>query len=469
MTELAALSLARVGELIRDREVSPVEVTTGVLERIDRLDGVVGAFVTVLADRALRAARTAEREIAAGAYRGPLHGVPVSLKDLISTRGIRSTAGSASMADRVPDHDAVVVERLDDAGAVVVGKAQTYEFAMGPGTVYPFGRTRNPWDLDRVTIGSSSGSAAGVCALMSYASIGTDTGGSIRGPASGCGVVGFKPTYGRVSRYGVLPLSWTLDHVGPLTRDVLDAALVTRAIEGPDPRDRGTAPMAPLDVAAIAAADLTGRRVGVPDAFFFDGVDPEFHAAFTVVVEQFTAAGATVVPITMPPLEGPLAAHSAIVLGESYSIHEEHVRAHRDTVGPGVRDRMALAASVTARDYLRAQRVRAVFAERFHHALAGVDVIATLTSPTVPHLFDQFAPEAHGPQRKLAAHNRFTRLPNLLGAPAISLPCGFTGAGLPIGLQLVGRPHRDQAVLEIANAYQHITDWHLKSPAGVLP
>lgn len=170
MSELAGLSLARVGELIRDREVSPVEVTTGVLERIDRLDGVIGAFVTVMADQALRAARAAEREIAAGVYRGPLHGVPVSLKDLISTRGVRSTAGSASMADRVPDHDAAVVERLGEAGAVIVGKAQTYEFAMGPGTVYPFGRTRNPWDLDRVTIGSSSGSAAGVCALMSYAS-----------------------------------------------------------------------------------------------------------------------------------------------------------------------------------------------------------------------------------------------------------------------------------------------------------
>lgn len=302
-----------------------------------------------------------------------------------------------------------------------------------------------------------------------YQWIGTDTGGSIRGPASGCGVVGFKPTYGRVSRYGVLPLSWTLDHVGPLTRDVLDAALVTHAVEGADPRDRGTASMAPLDVSAIAVADLRGRCVGVPDAFFLDGVDPEFHAAFTVAVEHLTAAGATVVPITMPPLEGPLAAHSAIVLGESYSVHEEHVRTHRDTVGPGVRDRMALASSVTARDYLRAQRVRAVFAERFHRALAGVDVIATLTSPTVPHPFDQPAPEAHGPHRKLAAHNRFTRLPNLLGAPAISLPCGFTGAGLPIGLQLIGRPHRDQAVLETANAYQHITDWHLKSPAGVLP
>ncbi|MEU7004209.1 amidase, partial [Nonomuraea sp. NPDC046570] len=362
-----------------------------------------------------------------------------------------------------------VVERLAEAGAVVVGKAQTYEFAMGPGTVYPFGRTRNPWDLDRVTVGSSSGSAASVSALMNYASIGTDTGGSIRGPASGCGIVGFKPTYGRVSRFGVLPLSWTLDHVGPLTRDVLDAALVTSAIEGPDTRDRGTAAMAPLDIPAIATADLTGRRIGIPDTFFFDGVDPEFQSAFTAAVEQLNAAGAVLVPVTMPSLDGPLAAHSAIVLGESYSVHEEHVRTHQDTIGPSVRDRMALASSVTARDYLRAQRLRTVFAQQFHHALTHVDAIATLTSPTVPHRFDQLAPQAHGPHHKLAAHNRFTRLPNLLGAPAISLPCGFTSAGLPIGLQLIGRPHQDQTVLETANAYQHVTDWHLKSPAGVLP
>jgi aspartyl-tRNA(Asn)/glutamyl-tRNA(Gln) amidotransferase subunit A len=465
-SDVAGLSLVEVAGLLRRREVSPVAVTAEVLDRIDRLDPVLGSFVTVMAEEAVAAAKVAEAEIGRGLYRGPLHGVPVSLKDLIFVKGVRNTAGSAALADFVPGYDAAVTERLREAGAIVVGKAQTYEFAMGPGTAYPFGRTRNPWNLDRVTIGSSSGSAAAVSARLAYASIGTDAGGSIRRPASGCGVVGFKPSAGRVSKFGSLPLSWTLDHVGPLAREVMDAAWVTHAIEGFDRRDPSSVLMEPLDLERIAVAEVAGLRIGIPGEFFFAGVDPQFRAAFDRAVAVFVEAGATRHPVELHGIEHAQTAHSVIVLGESYSIHEELFLKRRELFGENARNRMTLASTLLARDYLRAQRVRAVFRDQYRKAIADVDILLTLTAPVIPHLFDQPPAHAHG-KHASGADNRLTRMYNLVGAPAVSIPCGFTAEGMPIGLQIAGRPGDDDTVLAAAHAYEQRTRWHTMHPPVV--
>ncbi|QIZ38611.1 amidase [Saccharopolyspora sp. ASAGF58] len=461
---LGELSLAAVSGLLRRGEVSPVAVVEDALERITGLEPVVGAFVTVMGEQALAAARVAESEFSRGEYRGPLHGVPVSLKDLIFVRGVRNTAGSQAMADFVPEFDAAVVERLRAAGAIIVGKAQTYEFAMGPGTAYPFGRTRNPWDLERVTVGSSSGSAAGVSARMVFASLGTDTGGSIRGPASGCGVVGFKPSAGRVSRFGVLPLSWTLDHVGPLTRDVADAALTTRAVEGFDTRDSGSVEMPPVDTDAVVGGRVRGLRFGIPSGFFLDDVDPEFVTAFEDAVRVFEEAGMVRGSVTLPMIEQAQTAHSVLVLAESYSVHEELFRARSAQFGPGARRRVALASTVPASAYLRASRVRKVFQDEFRKAIDGRDVLLTLTSPEPPQRFGEQPAHQFGARHMARAGNRLTRMANLLGAPAVSVPCGFTGSGLPIGLQIVGRPGDDTTVLTVAHAYQQRTSWHTQAP-----
>ncbi|WP_162186199.1 amidase, partial [Amycolatopsis jejuensis] len=266
-------------------------VVEEVLERIAGLDSVVGSLVTVMGEEALAAARVVEGELARGLWRGPLHGVPLSVKDLIFVGGVRCTGGSRALGGFVPGFDAGVVERLRLGGAVVVGKAQTYEFAMGPGTGYPFGRTRNPWDLERVTVGSSSGSAAGVSARLVFGSLGTDTGGSVRGPASGCGVVGLKPSAGRVGRFGVLPLSWSLDEVGVLAREVVDVALVLGVVEGFDGRDAGSVGLVPVDVGVVSGGVVGGLRFGVGGGFFVDGVDPEFRSALEAAVGVLTEAG----------------------------------------------------------------------------------------------------------------------------------------------------------------------------------
>lgn len=458
------VSLVEAARLVRSGEVSPVALVKAALERIDAVEPVVGAFVTVMAEEALAAARVAEDEIVRGAYRGPLHGIPVSLKDLIFVKGVRNTAGSLAMEHFVPDFDAAVVERLRAGGAIILGKAQTYEFAMGPGTAYPFGRTRNPWDVERVTVGSSSGSAAGVSTGLVFASIGTDTGGSIRRPASGCGVVGFKPSAGRVSRFGVLPLSWTLDNVGPLTRDVMDAALVTRAIEGFDERDPGSKAMAPLNVDAIQEGRLRGVRIGIPDQFFLDGVDSDFEIAYRDALQLFHGEGTARIDVTLPQIEHAQTAHSTILMGESYSIHEDLFRTHSDKFGESARNRMALASTLLSRDYLRAMRVRAVFQHEFRQAMSDVDVLITLTSPIPPHRFDEPPARDNGRTAAHAAQNRFRRPFSVVGAPAISIPCGFTQDGLPIGLQIIGHPGEDETVLAVAHAYQQLTRWHTHKP-----
>lgn len=462
--ELCFLSVAEVSRLIAAREVSPVSVVQATLDRIEKLDGTIGAYVTVTAETALQAAREAEGEIARGNYRGPLHGIPVSLKDIIYVKGVRNTAGSRVMYDFFPSYDATVTRKLREAGAIIVGKAQLYEFAMGPKTTYHFGRTRNPWDLDRVTTGSSSGSAAGVSAFLCHASLGSDTGGSIRGPASMCGVVGLKPTYGRVSRYGVVPLSWSLDHVGPLTRTVADCALVMSAIAGYDPNDPGSVAAPVPDYAGSLDGNVRGLRIGVPYDFFFEGMDPEFEEAVRKALGVLESAGASLREVSFPTIEHAQTAHSVILLSEAASVHEERIRTSASLFGSNARNRTETGSFILATDYLKAQRVRALFQREFDSAMKGVDVLVTPTSPGRPPRFDESPPPNDGRSAARSAPNRFRRPFNLVGAPAISIPCGFSSDGIPIGMQIVGKPMEDELVLRVASAYEQLTDWHRRRP-----
>ncbi len=462
--ELCFLSVSDLSRLIRRREVSPVEVVQATLDRIEKLEPTIGAYVTVLREDAMQSAQRAEKEIAGGQYRGPLHGVPISLKDIIYLKGVRNTGGSRVLAHFVPRYSATVTEKLQAAGAVIMGKAQNYEFAMGPKTTYHYGPTRNPWDLERVTSGSSSGSGAGVSAFLAHASLGTDTGGSIRGPACGCGVVGFKPTYGRVSRYGVIPLSWSLDHVGPLARTVRDCALVMNAIAGGDPNDPTSLNVPVPDYTASLDRGLKGLRVGVLGGYFFEGQLPDWEAAVRQAIGVLESGGAELREVTLPSMEAAQAAHSTILIGEAASVHEERVRASARVLGPNPRTRIELGSMLLATDYLKAQRVRTVFQRQYAEALKDVDVVVCAVAAGPTPRFDEPPPSNDGRQAAANAANRLRRPFNLVGAPAISVPCGFGSEGMPVGLQVAGKPLRDEMVLRVAHAYEQMTDWHKRRP-----
>lgn len=461
--DLCFLSISEAARAVSRREVSPVDLVEAVLERIGRLDGTVGAYVTVMGEAALESARQAEQEITRGEYRSPLHGIPVSLKDIIFVKGVPNMAGSRVLAGFVPDYDATVTERLRSAGAVMLGKAQMYEMAMGPKTTYHCGRTRNPWDLDRVTTGSSSGSAAGVAAGLAHGSLGTDTGGSIRGPASMCGVVGLKPTYGRVSRFGVTPLSWSMDSIGPITRTVTDAALVMNAIAGHDPNDPASISSPAPDYTSQLDGSIEGMRLGISD-YFSKGLHPDFGAAFQRSLEVLGSAGATIHEISFPSMVHAQAAHSVILLAEAASVHEELIRARAREFGDNARTRTELGSFLLATDYLKAQRIRTVFEREFAAALREVDLIVCPTSPGPSPRFDEATVSSDGKGSAAAAANRFRRPFNLVGAPAISVPSGFSSEGVPTGLQFVGRPMADALVLQAAFAYEQRTDWHTRHP-----
>lgn len=460
--ELCWLSLAEASALVRTRKISPIELTTAVLQQIDTFESEIGAFVSLLADSALDAARQAEQDIAKGNYRGVLHGIPITLKDLIHVRGVRTTAGTQSMSDFVSDIDATVVKRLVEGGAILIGKVQLDELAMGPTTTYHFGVTRNPWDTTRLTWGSSSGSAASVAAGFCYASIGTDTSGSIRGPAAACGVVGFKPTYGRVSRHGIVPLSWSQDCVGPLTRTVTDCALVMSAIVGQDSHDATTLDCPPFDYAESLSDKIKGCKIGVPSQLMRD-IDPEIANAVQKAIALFENAGAEICEFSFGYLDEARTARAVIGLVEAAAAHHKILAHHSATLGPNVRMRLDVGSALLATDYIDALRMRSVFEREFHDATQHVDVIVTPTSPKPVPRFDEppifWSAEADADRE---SSDRFRWVFNLVGAPAISLPCGFNSSGLPIGLQIAAKPMADDVVLQTAFAYEARTGWHKK-------
>lgn len=457
--DLCYLDITVLGQLYRIGEVSPVEATQAVLERIHALDARLNAFITVLDEPALACARQAEAELRAGQDRGPLHGVPVSLKDLIDTAGVLTTCGSPILRNYLPEHSATVARRLEQAGAVLVGKCNLLEFAYG--IVHPdFGQCNNPWDLTRTAGGSSSGSCASVAVGMGYGSLGTDTGGSIRIPAAYCGVVGFKPTYGRVSRQGVFPLSWSLDHVGTITRTVADAAILLGAVAGTDPLDPTCSAASVPDYKAWLNREVRGLRLGVLEEHMnATDLRPGVAEAAWKAVAELEKGGMEIRKIKLPSLEGADPALLLSILPEGTLVHEEWLRQRPQDYAEMTRQQLETGALIPAVDYLRAQQYRTRLLGECLVAFQEVDV---LVSPTVAWEAPQEDPSVAGGDG--ATEARRTGPYNLTGLPALSLPCGFGPAGLPLGLQIIGAPYAEEMVLRVAHAYEQRAGWFDRHP-----
>jgi aspartyl-tRNA(Asn)/glutamyl-tRNA(Gln) amidotransferase subunit A len=460
-TELQYASIADIASLIHKREVSPVELAQAQLDRIAALDPRVNSYLTVTGDLALAQARESEAELASGKDRGALHGVPIALKDLYATQGVRTTAHSKVLETWVPDTDATTTRLLREAGTVLLGKLAMHEFAYGgPTTDTPFPPARNPWDLAHVTGGSSSGSGAALAAGLCYGALGSDTGGSIRTPAALCGVVGLKPTYGRVSRSGVVPLSWSLDHAGPMARTVEDCALLLQAIAGHDPKDAACSDMPVLNYTAGLAMGVAGLRVGVPRSWLSEreGTDGDVLAAFEAALKQLERLGARIVDIDGQPFIDARQVNTLILTAEAYTYHEPTLRTHAEDIGFMLRNRLREGAFLTAADYANAMRARTVLCERINAMLRDVDLIASPAAPQPAETFEDFDAESR------FRYPSYTAAFNLTGLPAISVPCGFTSAGLPIGLQMASRAFEEATVLRAANAYERSQDWVTRHP-----
>ena len=442
-------------ENLRARRVSSVELVTATIERIDRLNSQLGAFITVTAEQALEQARAADSDLASGVDRGPLHGIPIALKDLFATRGTRTTAGSLVYKDNVPDFDATVVERLQAAGAISVGKLNMHEMAYGITSANPhFGPVRNPWNLAHSPGGSSGGSAAVLAANIVYMAMGTDTGGSIRIPAAFCGTVGLKPTYGRVSRHGVLPLGYSLDHMGPLTRSVRDAAVALNAIAGCDPKDPTASRRPVVDYVPEEGCSIRGLRVGFPENFFFDRLDPDVESAVRGAMARAESLGASVRPVRQPDMPALNAVARMVLLAEASAVAWSALD-RRELFGPDVLALLDQGRLVPAVDYINAQRLRRRMRREFDALWNDVDCLFTPTTPnTAPKIGDTTVRLGGVDEDVRLATTRLVRGINALGYPALSLPCGLSASGLPIGLQIIGPPFEEARILRIAAALE---------------
>lgn len=456
------LGLLEIAKLIRDRERSPVEVVQETLRNAAQLNPDLNAYITIMADLALQRAREAEKEIGQGQYKGPLHGVPVSVKDIFAARGTLTTSGSRVLSDYIPDHDAAVVQKLREAGAILIAKANTFQFACSP--PHPdYGPTRNPWNLARTTRGSSSGSAAAVASGIDYGSIGSDTGGSIRVPASFSGVVGLKPTYGRVSRFGMQPVSWTLDHSGPIARSVGDVALLLAAIAGPDSRDPGSID-APFLPASGDAAGLEGVTIGRVQEFFSDDVDPGVQQSVDRAITVLRDLGASVRDVSLPDLLEPsMVAYGRIMWPEAAHSHRKWFPSRAAEYTELLQRRLANAGTVLAIDYLQGleerRRIRTVVAE----VQEEIDLLVLPTTSMVATPLESVEPAADDRLEESAAVAAPNAPFDLTGQPAMTIPCGFS-EGLPVGMQIVGRFAEDELVIRCGLSYQSVTEWHHAVP-----
>jgi aspartyl-tRNA(Asn)/glutamyl-tRNA(Gln) amidotransferase subunit A len=455
VSDLADLSLEALSGEIRSRRVSSVEAAAACLRRIEERDGALNSFLTVCADSALQQARSLDEELAAGRWRGPLHGVPIALKDLFLTEGVRTTAGSTVLREWTPDRDATVVRFLRSAGAVLLGKLNMHEFAFGATSDNPhYGPVRNPYDPSRIAGGSSGGSGAAVAAGLCFGALGSDTGGSIRCPAALCGIVGLKPTYGRVSRAGVLPLAWSLDHVGPMTRTVADAALLLEAIAGHDPADATSARRPVPAYSTLLEGGVRGLRLGIPREFFWEAVHPEVEAAAWRTVTGLEREGAEVKEVSLPLLEHAAAAQSLLICSEAAAYHRSTLRARSEDYGRSVLLRLAQGLFIPAADYLDAQRARRLVRRGFLECLEDVDALLTPAVPVPAPLIGQERVSVGGltaaPQYFMV---RNTFAFNLTGLPAVTVPCGLA-EGLPVGLQIAGRPWEEATVLRVGKTVE---------------
>jgi aspartyl-tRNA(Asn)/glutamyl-tRNA(Gln) amidotransferase subunit A len=481
---LASLTAHELGARYRSGAGTPTQAATEYLGRIERIDPQLRAFLTVTREDALRRAAESDARFRAGAPRGPLDGVPVALKDLFCTRGVRTTSGSRILDHFVPPYDATVVARLDAAGAILLGKLNMDEFAMGSSTEHSaFGTTRNPWDLARVPGGSSGGASAVVAADLAALSLGTDTGGSIRQPAAFCGVLGMKPTYGRVSRYGVIAFASSLDQVGPFARDAEDAALLLQVIAGADPMDSTAVDVPVPDYRAALEHGIEGMKIGVPAEYFIDGLDPEVERAVRAAIVALEKLGARTEPVSLPHTEYGLAAYYVIAPAEASSNLARYDGVKYGLRAPGARDlidmysrtraagfgnevkrRLMLGTYVLSAGYYdayygQAQKVRTLVRRDFERAFARVDLIVAPTTPGVAFKMG----EKEDPLQ-MYLNDIFTIPVNLAGLPGVSIPGGFTQTGLPIGLQLIGRAFDEATLLRAAHAYQQVTTWHTRKP-----
>ncbi len=479
--DLHALTIHQASALLDRGDVTSVELTRAVLERIEAVDGLVRAYLRVLPERALAQAQEADRRRAAG-ERHPLLGIPLALKDILCTEGIETTCGSRILAGFVPPYSATVVTRLERLGAVILGKTNTDEFAMGSSTENSaYQVTHNPWDLDRVPGGSSGGSAAAVAAGECLGALGSDTGGSVRQPAALCGVVGLKPTYGRVSRYGLVAFASSLDQIGPLSRDVQDAALLLTAIAGHDPLDSTSADLPVPDYAAALSGDVRGLKIGLPVEYLVDGLQPEITTAVQTAVDVWRGLGADVIDVSLPHADyalpvyyllataeasANLARYDGVRYGASHAGAQEMWDTFRLTrsegFGPEVKRRImlgtyALSAGYYDAYYLKAQKVRTLIRRDFDEALARCDVIAAPATPTTAFRIG----EKSADPLQMYLSDIFTLSLNLAGLPGVSIPCGFA-EGLPIGLQVIGGAYGEERILRAAHAYEQATDWHTR-------
>jgi len=467
MIDLTTQTARTIAESVRRRELTAVAVTQAALERIGQLNGALRAFITVTSDLALAAAAEVDRKIAAGQGKDlPLAGVPLAIKDSFWTKGIRTTGGTKVFADFVPNEDATVVARLTAAGCVLTGKSTMHEMAYGFTSRNPhYGDCRNPWDTTRIPGGSSGGNAAALATGMVLAAVGGDTGGSNRQPAALCGVVGVKVTYGRVSRYGGIPLSWSMDTVGPMSRTVGDAAALLQVMAGYDPKDPTTRRGAVPDYQSALEQGLKGIRIGVPHDQFLSMMEPDVGAAIQDALGVLKQSGATLVDVRFPPLDPVIGAHRAIIFCEAAAAHEELIRTRAALLSDEVRPLLQSGLFLTATQYLGAQQARRNIIAAYRALWRSFDVLVTPTSPIAAPVIGATTAQLAGKDIPLVRAFLDLTLPfNLTGQPALSVPCGFTRGGLPIGLQLVGRPFDEATLFRAGAAYEAATPWHSRKP-----
>lgn len=483
--ELNYMTIKQASELIKKRELSPVDLTKSVLERIEKVDGTINSYISVLSEQAMEAAGNAEKEITSGKYKGALHGIPLGLKDLFVMKGIPSTCGSRMLENYYSPFNATVTQKLIDSGAVIVGKNNMDEFAMGSSneTSY-FGPVLNPWDTERVPGGSSGGSAAATSAGLCLGAVGTDTGGSIRQPGALCGVVGMKPTYGRASRYGMIAFASSLDQAGPLTRTVEDSAIIMNTICGHDKNDSTSVELEVPDFTDALKKDIKGLKIGVPEEYFIEGMNKDVEEAVRKALDVVESCGAELVEISLPHTEYAILAYYIIAPSEAssnlarydgvrygyrspnaHSLRDLYFKTRSEGFGDEVKRRImlgtyALSSGYYDAYYLKAQRVRTLIREDFRKAFEKVDVIM---APTTPEVAFKFGEKTEDPV-KMYLSDILTIPCNVAGIPGISLPCGFSSEGLPIGLQVLGKAFDESTVLRVAHNYERNTEWYTKRP-----
>ena len=467
--EIPFLSATELAELLRSRQVSPVEATEAYLARIEQVDPALNSYITVTAEQARAEARQAEAEIAAGQYRGPLHGVPVAVKDQFCTDGVLTTGGSSILEDYVPDYDATVMAKLKDAGAVLLGKLNMSEFAMGDAFHHPYGRPRNPWDLSRNPGTSSSGSGAATAAFLCATSLGEDTAGSIRGPASFCGLVGIRPTWGLVSRYGMLASTWSMDAAGPISRTVTDCAATLGAIAGYDPNDSYTRNAPVPNYLDGLDAGIRGLRVGVlSDRVNADGVEPDVRDSVNAAVAHMGELGAEVEEISIPLIADSAAISTTLIYVDATAVHRQGLRDHPEKYDHNNRVRLLTGALVPAQAHQKAARLRQMLRDQILEALNRVDVLALpASSVQATPIPTEAGLSKNGKEdflTMLGGRRTYTSPFNVASVPALSINCGFTSDNLPVGLQLVGRPFDEPTLFRAAYAYEQATEWHTRRP-----